>query len=633
MSQLRPLICLLALWCYTPLVAQQVCADNYDSTRLAAVRAKIAMAAMADTTFSSEIDVSVGRTSLAELLRNIARISGVNLSVKGIDEIKTSSTFSRAKIDDLLYFLCKEHNLDVDVVGKIISIYPSKQVPIKSKTPIISVNIATGTLSYNLDGDLLIDVSKRLTNLLGNNVLTPPALYSRQIYGFVDNLPINDAIYALAEVNGLSVAKDKNGTLSIYERQSQNKGEAAVSYFAASSRLSESQLSVDSSGLITAQIDRGDIHDIIVNICQQMGLNYFFVSAVNQQTGIYVRNVTLERLLNVLLSGTDYTYYCENGIYVFGATSKENTLSAVHIFPLSYRSADKIEEIIPSSIKAGLEIKTFADLNSIIVCGDRRQVTRVETFLNSIDKRVPLVTIEIIIVDASTNKIMEAGIGMGLGDKPVKTGGTLSPGINLQMGASSVNKLLSSFSGFGSINMGRVSSDFYLSLKFLEENGVIELRSTPKLSTLNGHEATLKSGETKYYKEVMNSIIGTQNPIQSESFQWKSIEANLIVKIIPYVSQDNHITLDIDIEQTEFTTREEKDAPPGTSTRSFKSLIKVQNEDMVLLGGIDRNRSEKSSSGLPFIARVPVLKWLFGNSVNDKQEHKLNVFIKPTVIE
>lgn len=126
--------------------------------------------------------------------------------------------------------------------------------------------------------------------------------------------------------------------------------------------------------------------------------------------------------------------------------------------------------------------------------------------------------------------------------------------------------------------------------------------------------------------------MGTQNPIQSESYIWKSIEANLSLEIIPYVSQDGKITLSITIEQSEFTAREEKDAPPGTATRSFKSQIKLNNEEMVLLGGIDRNAREKSSSGLPFIARIPILKWLFGTSTNSKVDEKLSVFIKPKVI-
>lgn len=118
-----------------------------------------------------------------------------------------------------------------------------------------------------------------------------------------------------------------------------------------------------------------------------------------------------------------------------------------------------------------------------------------------------------IIADVTKAHIREAGIEAGLGNAPASTSGTLSAGIDMKLNAASINKLINSFNGFGSVNLGRVTPDFYMNLKFLEESGDIELRSTPKLSTLNGHEATLKSGETRYYKEVASNIIGTQNPI------------------------------------------------------------------------------------------------------------------------
>jgi type IV pilus assembly protein PilQ len=178
-----------------------------------------------------------------------------------------------------------------------------------------------------------------------------------------------------------------------------------------------------------------------------------------------------------------------------------------------------------------------------------------------------------------------------------------------------------------------VNEGFYLGLQFLEDRGVIEMQSTPKLSTLNGHEATLKSGETRYYKEIANNYYGSQITMATESYIWKPVDANLEIKITPFVSEDKQITLDISIDQEEFTTREEPEAPPGTATRSFKSLIRVQNEEMVLLGGIDQNTMEKSGRGLPWIARVPVIKWFFGKSKDNKSERRLNVFIKPTLVE
>ena len=168
----------------------------------------------------------------------------------------------------------------------------------------------------------------------------------------------------------------------------------------------------------------------------------------------------------------------------------------------------------------------------------------------------------------------------------------------------------------------------------LEEAGKIVLRSTPRLSTLNGHKAVLKSGEVKYYKESQVNIIGTQNPLQSESYLWKNVEADFILDITPYVSLDSTITMTINLSQDEFTATDQDDkyAPPGIATRSFNSIIKVKNREMVLLGGIEKNIRNNSSRGLPFIARVPVLRAIFGKTNKQKTDSRLNIFIRPTIL-
>ncbi len=133
---------------------------------------------------------------------------------------------------------------------------------------------------------------------------------------------------------------------------------------------------------------------------------------------------------------------------------------------------------------------------------------------------------------------------------------------------------------------------------------------------------------------ALNAILAATPEAREKALHaFTDVEANMSIKITPFVSEDQHITLDIEIEQTEFTDQAANEAPPGTATRSFKSLIRVQNEEMVLLGGIERNSTNKSSGGIPFVARIPVLKWIFGSATDNKTDNKLSIFIKPTIIE
>lgn len=307
----------------------------------------------------------------------------------------------------------------------------------------------------------------------------------------------------------------------------------------------------------------------------------------------------------------------------------------VSVYPMKFRTVDKVVDIIPAELKQGVEIKTFHDLNSLVISGEDVRCDRITAFLDEIDKSVPLISIDVIIVDATTNNSQTIGLGVGIGSSDAQTRGTASPGLDFTLNAESLNRILASFSGLGSINLGPVTSLFYADLQLLEEAGKIVLRSTPRLSTLNGHKATLKSGEVKYYKESQVNIIGTQNPLQSESYLWKNVEASFVLDITPHVSQDSTITMDISLSQDEFTTTDDDDkyAPPGISKRSFTSIIKVKDGEMVLLGGIEKNLKDNTSKGLPYVARVPVLRPIFGKTRKVKTDSRLNIFIKPTIIQ
>lgn len=610
---------------------QPAVAADPDSLRFAEIDRKLEALVERDSTFARTVDVTAGRLPLAELLRNIARASGVNLSVRSVENIPVSCNFTRARVDDLVRFLCREYRLDIETTGNILSVFPAAPTPQPQPDPDVFYNAADTTLFYDLRGERLIDVAKKVTTFSGRNIIIPQSLYDYKVSGYVRAMPFDGALQTLAAVNGLVAEKDASQVWTVYrEASAQSPGEPSAPAYTRRRQFSQNELQVDSLGRITAHITRGNVQDIILDLCDQLRLNYYFKSPVSLTTGIWVDDTDFETLMTVLLKGSQYSYYSERGIYVFGSAQGDG-LSSATIVPLAFRAVSKLEEAVPAALKSGVEIKTFPDLNSLILSGDRRDVARVETFIKSVDKPVPLITMEIIIADVQRSNIREIGLGGGVGTTPAQTSGALGPGFDMTYSAGAVNNLLQRIQG--TVNLGRVGPNFYLSLQALEENGTVRLQSTPKLSTLNGHEATLTSGETQYYKEVQNNYYGTQNPISSESYQWKSVDANLSVKVTPYVSLDRQITLEIEFEQTEFTGREQENAPPGTATRSFRSIVKVQNEEMVLLGGLDRNSMEKSSRGIPFLARVPIIKWFFGKEKRNKVERTLNVFIKPTVIE
>ncbi|MFT6637666.1 MAG: type IV pilus assembly protein PilQ [Flavobacterium sp.] len=296
-------------------------------------------------------------------------------------------------------------------------------------------------------------------------------------------------------------------------------------------------------------------------------------------------------------------------------------------------SSGSILSIIPKEILTGLDVKVDTELNSFIVSGPDENISRFQSFINYIDKPVPVVLIEVMLLEVNRSAVIETGISAGIGDKPSNTLGSIYPSADITLGAQTINKIINNFDGFGSLNIGNVIPNFYLSLKALESNGNVNIRSTPRLSTLNGHRAFLSIGETTYYVVTNQNYYGSQIPQTSEIKNYQAIDAELSLTLRPLISGDGQITMDIKVIQSSFNGQKvDKDAPPGINSREFTSIIRVKDQDLIVLGGLEEKVKNDTGSGVPLLSRIPIIKWFFSSRKREDSKKKLTVLIRPTVI-
>lgn len=307
-------------------------------------------------------------------------------------------------------------------------------------------------------------------------------------------------------------------------------------------------------------------------------------------------------------------------------------------FQNTNNQSDAILSLIPKKIKEGLEITADIEQNAFLVNGNAQKITAFKAFLKTIDKSIPVILIEVMIIEVSNSKSVSTGLEMGIGEAPTTDSGQVFPGTDanggtLNLGTNTINKIIGGFNNFGALNVGKVVPNFYARIQALESNGNLKIRSTPKLSTLNGHQATLSRGEQSYYAVTQTNTIGTQNPIVTDVKNYFPINANLSIGIRPLVSGDGNITLSINVSQSDFNgVRIDPEAPPGLNSREFTSTIRVKDKDVIILGGIEETSTNNSGSGVPFLARIPIIKYLFSKRVRTASKSKLSVLIKPTII-
>ena len=106
----------------------------------------------------------------------------------------------------------------------------------------------------------------------------------------------------------------------------------------------------------------------------------------------------------------------------------------------------------------------------------------------------------------------------------------------------------------------------------------------------------------------------------------------MVINIKPIVSGDDQVTLGISIDITDFIGTPPTNAPPPTATSKFESIIRAHNEDMIVLGGLERTEESENASGTPLLSRIPILKWFFSTRSKTVSKVVTLVFIKPVII-
>ena len=572
---------------------------------------------------------------------------------------------------------------------------PNKKVEPR-KIP-ISYNPENELFSIDLQKDSLYVAFKQIIDKTGKNLVFEPGLENLKLSSYIKNMPFDGALNKIAFANNLRVTKTRDNYYLFESENSNlpspNPKETIKStpqrrflanyYFKVKDSIHK---------IVDVDFENVAIASIINDLGNELNINMFTSSPLLEagNTTVKATEIPFDLLLNKILENTIFTYKKQDSIYYFGKRESPSLRNTVTI-PLLHRSieimnnedsrsqrntprtysnnydntnlnnysgpnsvsnnrqsinttnsktfgtytnkTEALVNILPAEIIKDLDIKVDTELNSFIVSGPSQNIQKFKEFIKYIDKPIPVITIEVMILEVNKTASVETGISWGLGDTNTTTTGKTFPSTDMTIGATDINKIISNNNGFGALNLGKVLPNFYMNIKALEANGDVKVRSTPKLSTLNGHRSSLSIGETTYYVVTDRNYYGSQIPQISEIKNYQPIDAQLGIDLKPLVSGDGQITMEINVIQSSFNnTKVAQDAPPGINSRQFTSIVRVKDQDLIVLGGLEEKVKNDSGSGVPLLARIPVLKWLFSTRKREDSKKKLVILIRPTVI-
>ncbi len=595
------------------------------------------------------IRIDLTGLTLYDFIGTLAGEHKLNVSVDSQLNQMVTGNFFDIPIKEVFLFLVKKHDLEASISNTIIVFNKKKEeVVVEKPKPLkaidVSFNKQNQFLSVKLKNDSLPRVAQAITDASMRNVVLAPNVKAEKVSAYILNRPFDQVMEMIAKSNDLVLTKDENENYFLEKdtttkedpkkasssRRGVRKGKKGNSY--AKGESGSFVIEISEQGFLNVKAFEADAADMLTEAAEKLHINFFMYNTPEGvNTTLVANGITFDNLLNHLFKGEKYTYKKTEDLYLIGEHKTEG-LRTTELIQLENRSIESVQASLPKSVIENLEVKEFLELNGFVVAGSKNHIQEFKDYIREIDRVVPVIQIEVIIVQYQKSYEIQTGLQAGIDNQQRTTSGVLFPTSDVALNSTSVNNLIDAFNGLGIVKLGKVTKNFYLNLKALENNSLIKLSSTPRLVTLNGHEANSSIGETNYYFEQNNQLINrgvNDNILQSGT--WKSTEANLSINITPYVSKDENVTLTIGVEKSSFLARAGENAPPGKATQKFESMVRVKNNEMVLLGGLDELENENSGTGTPFFSRIPVIKWFFSSRKKRKDKSKLHIFIKPTV--
>lgn len=326
--------------------------------------------------------------------------------------------------------------------------------------------------------------------------------------------------------------------------------------------------------------------------------------------------------------------------------TQNDSFGYIHIYRLEYMQADKIEAMLRkmnlpdvdqkqqqnknANVKTPtkkIEVVAHQESNTIIFIGDEEEFQGVKQLIKRIDIPRDQVLLEVLIVEVSADDNNSFGVDWRVETPHTQfnTGLTAEGGIVDTNGdITGVNTLL----GFslGVLEAGADSVAGLINLNVNKENFAI--LSAPQILTLDNQEAEINVGQD--VPVVTGQRTSTEGTISSVSVEYRPTGVKL--KFTPHVNKLGMVQVDLFGEVKEIAGTSDVYSNPEFTKRDFKTSVRVNHAQTIVIGGLVSNNRNKSVRKIPIFGDIPVLGFLFKRTSTTIQKKNLLVFITPHVL-
>lgn len=457
------------------------------------------------------------------------------------------------------------------------------------------------------------------------------------------------------------IAQQEANKIQVMLKQTQNPSENPLSSAAAQAmtrRMEEAtgpvELAPVSQTPITLKMT-ADSKTIYQSIGSLAGINVLFdPDYTSRNVRVDLNNVTLEQALEItaLESKTFWRPVTPNTIFIAADTPakrKEVEQSVIRTFYLTNLSQPNELQDLVNILRTLLDtqrLQQFPAQQAIVVRGTPDQIVMAEKLINDLDKSRPEVVVEVAVMQVQRDKLINLGItppasaSVSLIDN--STTSTTTSGTNVGTGNGSVTTTTGNSTG--TINLNSLAhlnaTNFQVTIpsataNFLLTDSNSKILEQPEIRALDGQKASLKIGErvpvaTGSFQPGIGGV--GINPLVNTQFNYIDVGVN--IDITPRVHGTDSVTLKVamDISAVDSYQNIGGISQPVIGQRKIEHEITMKEGETNIMGGILEESDTKALAGLPGLAQIPILKWLFSSTQTEHKNNELVFVLVPHII-
>ena len=267
--------------------------------------------------------------------------------------------------------------------------------------------------------------------------------------------------------------------------------------------------------------------------------------------------------------------------------------------------------------------------NSLVIMASIADYNNLVQVIKKLDRRSKQVFVQVLIAEVSLDNNREIGLQTG-----VIGGGVINSWLTVAGVYDPLGTINSVLGGLGSATTAALLKDLNPNsvnvvgvLKALDQNGLLNILSTPNILTSDNKEAEINVGENVPFQGgSTQSAIGTTTNIERK-------DVGILLKIKPQISEGDYIRMDISQEISLVKKDKGQAVDLVTTKRATKTNVVIKNGETVVIGGLIQDTEETGVSKVPFLGDIPGLGWLFKTTSHVRKKTNLMILLTPQIVK